>query len=312
MTLEPKVTAVIVNWNGLKDTIECIESLMKIDYSNYDIIVIDNGSLTEEEPRKLKETFDSNNVRLKVVELKRNLGFANANNIGIRIALQNGAEYVLLLNNDTIVDPKFLKEMINAAKKDHKIGVLGPKMYYYDDRNRLWYAGGKVNMYFTHTQDAGKLDIGQYESTKLVDYVAGACMLIRKNVFRNIGLLPRDYFLGWEDIDFCIAAKRNGYCCMFVPNSYIWHKVSSSYRRHNLSRKMVFFGFRNRVIMRYKFLSKYGFLLFLAIHFLIVMPVHILYYIMVYKDPSRVVNMYRGLIAGIKDRRNRKIIYEID
>jgi GT2 family glycosyltransferase len=146
----------------------------------------------------------------------------------------------------------------------------------------------------------------------MVDYIAGACMLIRKNVFQNIGLLPRDYFLGWEDIDFCIAAKRNGYYCMFVPNSHIWHKVSSSYRRHNLSQKMVFFGFRNRVIMRYKFLSKYGFLLFLAIHFLIVMPVHILYYIVVYKDPNRVVNMYQGLIAGIKDRRNRKIIYKID
>jgi GT2 family glycosyltransferase len=314
--LEPKVSIVIINWNGLKDTLECIQSLMKIDYSNYEIIVVDNGSSRSEQLglRKLEEMYGINVVR--VIELKRNLGFANANNVGIRIALHNGAEYVLLLNNDTIVDPNFLKEMIKVAEKDHKIGILGPKMYYYNNNDRgktIWYAGGKVNMYFTHKQEAGKIDVGQYKTFKTVDYVAGACMLIRKDVFLDIGLLPREYFLGWEDIDFCLSAKRNGiYHCIFVPTSCIWHKVSASYKRGNLSDKMVFFGFRNRVMIRYKFLSKYRFILFLVIHILIVMPIHVLFYCIKYKDTSRILSMYKGLLAGIKERRDRKILYKLD
>jgi GT2 family glycosyltransferase len=318
IALEPKVSAIVINWNGFKDTLECIESLLKTDYSNYDVIVVDNGSskLEQQQIRKLKETYGVN--KISVVELNTNLGFANANNVGIRIALQKGAEYILLLNNDTLVDPKFLREMIKVAHTDTKIGILGPKMFYYSNNNnkdrekRVWYAGGKVNMYFTHKQEAGKIDVGQYTNPKDVDYIAGACMLIRKEVFSAVGLLPREYFLGWEDIDFCISAKRRaGYRCIFVPGSYIWHKVSASYKRGNLSNKMVFYGFRNRVLMRYKFLPIHGFILFLVIHILIIMPVHMLFYCIKYKDASRISSMYKGLIAGIKERCNRRTLYRL-
>src|SRR5689334_2050484 len=102
---DPKVTIVIVNWNGFKDTVECINSLMKIDYSNFDIIVVDNGS-SDNESDKLKSKFSN----IMIISLKRNLGFAIANNVGIRIALNRGSDYVLLLNNDTVVDKKFLNE----------------------------------------------------------------------------------------------------------------------------------------------------------------------------------------------------------
>lgn len=308
MNSEPKVTIVIINWNGLQDTVECLESLMKIEYCNYDIIIVDNGS-SAIEAKKIKAIFG----RIKVVELKGNLGFANANNIGILIALANQeTEYVLLLNNDTVVDPMFLKEMSKIAQNDYDIGILGPKIYYYGDKNRLWYAGGKVNMYIRHTQEAGKIDVGQHDITKKTDYVSGACMLIRRSVFKNIGLLPREYFLGWEDIDFCLAAKRKGYSCMFVPNSRIWHKVSASYKRHNLAYKQVFFGFRNRFIMRYKFLSRPRFGLFIAVQFCAVIPIHMLYYVVVYKDPKRVITMCQGIFAGIKDMRKRKIQYKLE
>ncbi len=307
MTTEPKLTIVIVNWNGLEDTIECLESLIEIEYSNYNIIVIDNNSSSAEGER-LKEKFEN----IKVVGLKRNLGFANANNIGILIALSNQeTEYVLLLNNDTVVDPKFLKEMIKIAQSDYNIGILGPKIYYYGDRRRLWYAGGKLNMYFRHTQEVGKVDNGQYEVIKETDFVSGACMLIRKSVFKNIGLLPREYFLGWEDIDFCLAAKRKGYLCIFAPNSLIWHKVSASYKRKNLGYKQVFFGFRNRFIMRYKFLSRPKFGLFIAVQFCAVIPIHILYYVVAYKDPKRAISMCEGIFAGIKDMRKRGIRYKL-
>lgn len=308
MKTEPKVTIVIINWNGLGDTIECIESLMKIKYCNFNIIIIDNDS-SSGEAKRIKQRFE----KIKVVELKRNLGFAIANNVGILLALASQeTDYVLLLNNDTIVSSVFLEEMIKIAEGDRKIGIVGPKIYYYDDKTRVWYAGGKVNMYFRHTQEGGKIDTGQYESIKRTDYVSGACMLVRKDVFKSVGLLPREYFLGWEDIDFCISAKRKGYHSIFVPSSYIWHKGSVSYKRHNLGYKQVFLGFRNRFIMRYKFLSRSKFALFILVQFSMVIPIHILYYILVRQDPKRVTSMCSGIAAGVKDMQTRAIRYQLD
>jgi GT2 family glycosyltransferase len=134
--IEPKVGIVIINWNGLSDTIECLRSLENIRYHNYNVIVVDNNSYGND-AATLKNEFSN----IKLIELKKNLGFANANNVGILIALSEKADYILLLNNDTIVDADFLLEMIKIAETDARIGILCPKMYYYDDRNRFWFAG---------------------------------------------------------------------------------------------------------------------------------------------------------------------------
>ncbi|OLB91161.1 MAG: hypothetical protein AUH25_03290 [Thaumarchaeota archaeon 13_1_40CM_38_12] len=297
--LDSRVVIVIVNWNGFKDTVECIESLMKIEYTNYNVIIVDNGS-SDKEAKKIKERFNG----IRVIELKRNLGFANANNVGIQIALREKPDYVLLLNNDTIVDQKFLNEMMNVAEKYPDAGILGPKMYFYDEKNKIWYAGGKLNMYFNHSHEGLNHDDSEkYEDVKKTDYVTGACMLIKKSVFEDIGLLPKEYFLGWEDIDFCTAARRKGYSCIFVPRSRIWHKGSASFNRHNLRYKQVFYGFRNRIIMRRKYLSKSGFALFIIIQFCVVIPVHLMYYLTIYRDNQRIKSMFIGIVAGIKDKK---------
>ena len=305
---DPKVTVVIVNWNGLKDTVECLESLREIDYSNFSIILVDNGS-SNNEVDELKAKFTD----IRIIMLKRNLGFAIANNVGIRVAINEGSDYVLLLNNDTIVGRKFLSELVKTAQNNSRVGILGPKIYLYDDKKRIWYAGGKLNMYFTHSSiGVHKLDFGQYERMKETDCVSGACMLVWKSVFKSIGLLPKEYFLGWEDIDFCIAARKNKYLCMIVPSSIIWHKVSVSYTRHNLLQKQVFLGFRNRIIVRRKFLPRTKFILFVLIQILVVIPTHAIYYTVVYKDLNRIKSMLDGFITGIKERGTRKIKYSLD
>jgi GT2 family glycosyltransferase len=304
----PTVSIVIINWNGADDTIECVESLRKIDYPRYNIFIVDNGS-SPSDVKVLREALDKH---CRIIELKKNLGFAIANNIGIMIAIQNGAQSVLLLNNDTIVDKNFLKELLLASGKDQRIGILGPKMYFYEKRDRLWYAGGKLNMYLGHKQEGlSKLEIGQFNSVKRTDFVSGACMLIKKDIFNTVGLLPREYFLGWEDIDFCVAAQRSGYSCLFVPTSIIWHKASVSYKRHNLGYIQVFLGFRNRIIMRFKFLSFPKFCLFLLIQMTSIIPIHIIYYLVIYKDPKRIKSMFKGILAGFKEMRKRKILYSI-
>ena len=209
---QPKVSIIIVNWNGYNDTIECIESLNKIQYDNFDIILIDNGSNSDDALR-----LNSKNRSLKIISLRKNLGFALANNVGILIALGNKSELILLLNNDTIVDPYFLNEMVEVAIKNEKIGILGPKIYYYNDKDKLWYAGGKLNLYFNHkTEGQNHKDDGQFDSMKQVDWISGACMLIRKSVFEKIGYLPKEYFLGWEDIDFVpMLRKMDFLVCIF-------------------------------------------------------------------------------------------------
>jgi GT2 family glycosyltransferase len=307
MTIPPKVSVIIVNWNGLKDTIECIESLNKINYSNFEIIVVDNGSKSDD-ARILRNKFKE----IRLLELKRNLGFAIGNNIGIMVALQNKSDYVLLLNNDTVVDKYFLDEMIMVAESKQHAGVLGSKIYLYDKKRVLWYAGGKINLYVNHvTQGQNQSDNGQYDVIKDTCWISGACMLIRRDVFDRIGFLSREYFLGWEDIDFCLSARRKGYGCVYVPTSVIWHKASASYRRYNLNYMQVLFGFRNRIIIRYKFMSKPNFLLFILIQLGIIIPVHIAYYVLVYKDLRRVIFMVKGIFTGLKDMRKRKIVYAI-
>jgi len=304
----PTVYVVIVNWNGSNDTIECVDSLRKIDYPCFNILIVDNGS----SPSEVRILHDTLNKYCRIIELKNNLGFAIANNVGIRIAVQNKAQFVLLLNNDTIVDRNFLKELISASLRDHKVGIIGPKIYFYENKDRLWYAGGKLNMYLGHKQEGlSERDVGQFNTTRKTDYVSGACMLIKKELISTFGLLPKEYFLGWEDIDFCFAARRMGYNCLFVPASVIWHKASVSYKRHNLGYTQVFLGFRNRIIMRFKFLSFPKFCLFLLIQMTSIIPIHIIYYFVIYKDPKRIKSMFKGILAGFKEMRKRKILYSI-
>lgn len=303
-----RVSVVIVNWNGSKDTIECVRSLNRLNSLNYEIIIIDNASSDSE--RKLLVDYLGN--KCLIVELRKNLGFALANNVGILIANQHGAEFVLLLNNDTVVDPSFLDEMLIVMQKNPSAGIAGGKVLLYDKSDRIWYAGGRLNMYLRHkTEGLFQVDEPKFSFEKETDYVTGACMLIRASVFKKIGLLPREYFLGWEDIDYCFAARRSGFKCIYVPSSKIWHKASSSYKRHNSSYLQVFLGFKNRVIMRYKYLSRLQFTLFVSLQLGIIIPVHIVYYVAIYKDTNRVRNMLYGFRAGLKDRKNRKALVNI-
>lgn len=339
----PRVSIVILNWNGWKDTLLCLESLYQIKYPNFNVILVDNGSeddsvvkikkwaegkiivksrfveytsgnkpisileYRENQVKNLKTCKKkipniSKNQNLVLILNKKNYGFAKGNNIGIKFALEIlNPKYILLLNNDTVVDPSFLIELVKVAETSEKIGITGPKMYYMDPPNMLWSAGGKINMYFGHWQRGmNEYDQGRFEKIEEVDFIAGACMLIKQAVFRKIGLIPIDYFLGWEDIDFCIKAKRNGFKCIYVPTARIWHKVSASYRRVKRKYLQVKLGARNRILFRQKYLSSVQFLLFLILHLLFIVPVHVIYYILYYNDLERIKNFVEGTAMGLR------------
>jgi GT2 family glycosyltransferase len=265
--MKPKVSIIILNWNGWKDTVECLESLYRIDYPNYDVIVVDNGS-TDDSIEKIKEycegkiaveskffKYEPSNKPIEVVECGRddrldtsktqkdrlflikndkNYGFAKGNNIGIQYALKAfNPDYILLLNNDTVVDRNFLTELVKLMESDGKIGIAGPKIYYYDFNGRsdvISFTGEDIipEKGSGKRYGCGEIDSGQWDRQMEVDRLEGSCMLIRREVFERIGLLDEDYFLYWEETDFCIRAKKAGFKVVYCPKARIWHKVSAS------------------------------------------------------------------------------------
>jgi len=239
----PRVSIIILNWNGKKDTIECLNSLKKIDYKNYKTILVDNGS-KDDSVKEIKKNFPN----VKIIQNRKNLGFAEGNNIGIKYSLKNKADYILLLNNDTVVDEKFLSEMIRLAESDEKGGIIGSKIYYDKLPDTIWFAGGVIDLkkgIFAHIGQREK-DSEKYSKLKETDYIPGCSMLIKKSVIKSICLLDPKYFAYFEDIDYCIRAKNRGYKIMLAQKSHIWHKISCSSGGEN---NLLKFYYKNRNII---------------------------------------------------------------
>ncbi|MFQ5821301.1 MAG: glycosyltransferase family 2 protein [Candidatus Heimdallarchaeota archaeon] len=245
----PKVSIIILNWNGLRDTMECLESLKKVYYPNYDVIVVDNGS-EGNDVEVLKQKYGD---YVHIIENHRNYGFAEGNNKGIRYALSNlEPEYVLLLNSDTTVDHNFLTELIKVAERDSKVAIVGSKIYYYNEQNKINSAGAVIDLWKGRSNKIGvdEIDVGQFDKIREVDYVGGSCFLIRRTAIENIGMLDPEYFAYWEETDYCVRAHRVGYKIIYVPQAIIWHKEAASTGK--TSKLQVYYLTRNRLLFMKK------------------------------------------------------------
>ena len=221
-----KVSIILVNYKNYKDTIKCLDSLKKVMYQNLSIIVVDNNS-KDDSFEILKEYEDD---RIIVMESGFNGGFAFGNNFGIRKALENDSDYVLLLNNDTVVDSDFLMPLLQVAENDKHVGIVTSRIMFYPDTDRIWYAGGKVdwnNLRAIHCGLGEKIS-EKFSQKSTVDFASGCCMLIPKNTIKEVGLLPEEYFMYYEDMDYCIMVADKGLKIEYVPESVIYHCVSSS------------------------------------------------------------------------------------
>lgn len=334
------VSIIILNWNGWKDTVECLESLYQINYPNYEIIVIDNNS-EDDSIEKIKEycngklkvkseffeytpknkpikVFEysqdvnkhpklvnefkklSCNRKLMIIKNDSNYGFAEGNNIGIRFALKNlDPDYIMLLNNDTVVERNFLGEMIQIAESKKNIGFVGPKIYYYDfkgKKNVLDFAGGKINMWIGKPQHIGinEVDKKQYDSLRKVDYINGACMLAKKEMLNKVGLLDPIYFLYWEENDWCYRAHQLGFESFYTPKAQIWHKTAVSIKTSGLGE---YYMIRNKIIFMKKYANKPQFITFLVYLFSIQFWVNIKHLI-VQKKLKKVKLYFKGIYNG--------------
>lgn len=226
----PKVAIVVLTWNNFTDTDECLDSLTALDYPHYEVVVVDNGSTDDSLSRLRRKWAD----HVEFVSLTRNRGVAGGYNAGIRYALERGAAFIQVLNNDVVVHPDLLKVLLAVYDSEERVAVTGPLVVYYADRGRLWYGGGVYNRWLGYTRHCG---LGrpvpawgrrQPPVTWRTDYVVGCCMLISRTALVEVGLFDERYFLYLEDVDWCLRAKRQGYVCRVVACPLVAHKVSAS------------------------------------------------------------------------------------
>jgi GT2 family glycosyltransferase len=242
----PSVSLILLNWNQPHFTLACLRSLDKVTYPNFDVIVVDNGS-ADNSIEQIESIRPELKYNLQVITNKRNLGFAEGNNVGIRAAMEQGANYVLLLNNDTEVDPDFIQPLMKMAQSNPKIGITGPKIYYYDDPKLIWSAGGV----FTRSGWTQQLGVNERDSEELnrlrqVDYVSGCAMLVKRAVIEKAGMLDPRFFIYYEETDWCARTAKAGFTIWYVPESVLWHKISLQAR--NLSPTYIYLMTRNRLL----------------------------------------------------------------
>lgn len=224
--MKPSVYLLILTWNAKKVLFECLESVMKLDYPNLKIVVMDNGG-TDGTPAAVRETYGD---KVTLIENGANLHFARGNNPGIEFAVREKADYLMLLNDDVIVDPAMITTLIETIERDKTIGVIGPKVYYENPPDQIWFAGGLVHLHKGTSAHIGirEIDHGQYDERRDVDYITGCALMIRREVVEQIGGLDPAFLIYWEDTDWCMKTKRAGYRVVYEPAAKMWHKISAS------------------------------------------------------------------------------------
>ncbi len=278
--MNKKIAIILVNYNGLKDTIECIESIYKSNYDNYEIIVIDNASAESSEALM---KFD----KVYYKKLSDNFGFGVANNIGAEIALNNDAELIMCLNNDTIIDENLL---LNMSKLTDDRTITTCAMYYYEDKKELWYGGGTVS------RIKGNFRHRRYKENKQISFVTGCCFMFTASCYKEIGLFDDNYFMYCEDADFSLKATQKGYKLLYIFSAKLWHKVGRSMGSYSDLRE--YYLTRNRLYLLKKYRKEFVFTAFLYYYF--TRGIYILKAIVLNKN-------YKVYIEAISDYKKMKM-----
>lgn len=259
--MQKQVGIVVLNWNNAIDTIECIKSVLKINYTRYQLYVVDNYS-TDDSVETICRYLQENQInfcwvdeldiqktifdkfRVILVRSSSNKGFSGGNNIAINNITSKGlADYIWILNNDTIVDKNALATMVEMANSDPHIGIVGSKILDYYNKDLIQTAGGgRLDYLKGTTKHIAVFESMNWDQPVTLDYITGASMLIKKELIERIGLLDEDYFLYWEDVDYSFRAINNGYKLAYCKDSHVWHKESATAGRDSVH---LYYKYRN-------------------------------------------------------------------
>ena len=264
---EPHVTIVILNWNRVADTLECLESLARMNYPSFLIVVVDNGS-TDGSPEAI-ERWGREHLPFTLIRNAENRGFVRGSNQGMRHALSTNTDYVFLLNNDTVVEPDALSLLVATAERSGErsgerpgdIGMVGPKIYQYGKDNVLDSAGTRTIPWLAQgfLIGHGEDDRGQYDNPGEMPYVTGTALLVKRAVLEEVGLMDEDYFCYFDDFDWGLKARKTGYRLLLEPRAVVHHKgsqtagLNSPFYVHHMVRSRILFARKNVPLLQYLF-----------------------------------------------------------
>ncbi len=240
--MNPLVSIIIVNWNSKDNLKECLNSLKNIKYSNYEIILVDNNS-SDGSLDLVAEKFP----RVRVVRSDKNLGFAGGNNLGFK---DSKGEFILFLNNDTLITKDFLTELILYIRKRTDVGIVQPKILFHRPGTYLHHKVNSVGSFILRSGFLFHLDYGREDIKREIPYEAfsayGACFLTRRKIIEEIGLFDPDYFAYFEETDFCQRVLLNGYKIMIIPSTFIYHKGAKTAQKLPIA-FIQYHSFKNRL-----------------------------------------------------------------
>ena len=292
MVKNSKVAIIIVNWKQYELTKSCLFSLKKINYNDYQIILIDNESNLKE-LKVIKNQFDN----IITFSNERNLGFTEANNIGIKHAIKNEFEYVLLINNDTEVEKNFMNPLLDSLEKNKNLGAVQPLILNFVNRKKVWNAGGFLNKFFGYSYVNKNKELIKNN----IDWITGCCFFIKVEVIKKIGLLDESFFAYYEDVDWSIKIKNTGFDLAFINSSVIYHHGSKSSQNElsegTLSPFVHYLNIRNHILLLRKNRDIFNFLGVLLFQFFKIISYSI--YFILRLRINKLNMVYKGLIDGL-------------
>jgi GT2 family glycosyltransferase len=240
--LQPYVIIIILNTNRRDDTLACLASLAGSTYANQHILVLDNHS-TDGSAAAIRAAFPE----VEVVPLQENRGYAGNNNTGMQIALEQGADWVFVLNEDTVLAPDCLAQMVAAGERDSRVGIVGPMVYHYDEPGVIQSAGGQLGPRWDSIHlGKDEVDRGQYRELHTVEWISGCGILVRRAVIEQVGMIDERYFYYWEETEWCLRAGRRGWRVLHVPAAKLWHKGVQ--RDYQPKPSVTYYATRNRLL----------------------------------------------------------------
>ena len=290
----PKVFIIVLNWNGKEVLEECLQSIEKLDYPNYEVIVVDNGS-TDGSQDMVKNKFSYDHL----IENGMNLGWGGGMNVGVEYAMNKDANYAFILDNDIIVDEHCLSELVKAAESSQDIGIAGPKILFYHEPNKIWYIGGAIDLKKGRNPQIahGEIDKGQYDKKREIDYTG--IFLLKRCVIEKEGAFDTRFFVYYEDADYCLRAQRAGFKICYIPKAKVWHKVEAS-TGDTLNYNQIYYMTKNRFLFMKQHATRRQYLSFLVsffgFQFWFTSGVHIVYH----RNINAFIAFFRGVIDGVK------------
>jgi hypothetical protein len=239
---QPYVISVILNTNRREDTLECLASLAQSAYNHHHAIVLDNAS-TDGSVEAIRAAFPA----VQIIELADNRGYAGNNNVGIEAAVAQAADWVLVLNEDTILAPDCLAYLVEVGQSDPHIGIVGPMVYHHDEPEIIQSAGGSFGRYWESIHLAqNEPDQGQFSQPHLVDWISGCAIMVRRAVIEQVGVIDERYFYYWEEHEWCLRAGKAGWQIWHVPQAKLWHKGVQ--RDYHPKPAVTYYATRNRLL----------------------------------------------------------------